>query len=81
MHAGVPAIHMNFPEYERIQEKGPVGVLVKELEVDELRKAILKLEQDKEYYQHCAENALRLAEEYQWGKEQVTLQNLFKSLK
>ena len=81
MHAGVPAIHMNFPEYERIQEKAPIGVLIKELEVGELRKAILKLEQDEVYYQSCAENALRLAEEYQWDKEQVTLQNLFKALK
>lgn len=80
MHAGVPGIHMNFPEYARIQESGPIGVLIDELNETALRKAILKLHEDSLYYQNCVEGCLRLAKEYQWDKEQVKLQKLYRSL-
>lgn len=81
MHAGVPGIHMNFPEYARIQEQGPIGVLIDDLNPHSLRQAILRLHEDQVFYQNCVSNALRLSEDYQWEKEQEKLKALYRQLR
>lgn len=50
IHAGIPAIHMSFPEYEMILRDYPVGVTIKHFDVDELVVAIKSLMENQSMY-------------------------------
>jgi len=80
MYAGIPAIHMNFPEYACINEELEIGVLVKDLAPETLLAAIQKLTTDEEYYKKLVENCKLGLEVFNWEKEEKRLIELYKSV-
>lgn len=76
MHAGVPSISNNFPEYRKINEKYEVAVLA-EATVESLVAAINFLLINKPFYEKLKQNCLRAREEFNWQKEEQKLLQLY----
>lgn len=73
IQADVPAIHMDFPEYQKIMKQHQVGLLIPNLEVDNLRAAILTLLENETLYQQLKRNCKAAKEVYIWEKEAAKL--------
>ena len=71
--AGVPAIHMNFPEYQSLMQEFEVGILVNDLEKDTIAKSVNTLLQQKYFYQKLKMNCGEAREEWNWGREERRL--------
>lgn len=67
--AGLPVIMSDIPEHRYLNEKYNIGLIIKEDTAEELAKAVLKLYNDKEFYNKCAENARTLSNEINWENE------------
>jgi glycosyltransferase involved in cell wall biosynthesis len=78
MHAGIPQVTSDFPEYRIINEKYKVAALI-DLNVQAIVKTINKLLSDQEYYDELAGNAVQARKEYNWQKEAETLIQIYKS--
>jgi glycosyltransferase involved in cell wall biosynthesis len=80
IQAGIPAIHMDFPEYRRLQEHQDVCILIKDLKIDAIINAIKQLLEDDQYYGKLRRNCLIAKEIYVWEKEETHLVNLYQQL-
>lgn len=80
MHAGVPQLVVDFPEYRRLNDIYQVAELV-ELTPDALAAAINRLLRDEPArYQQLAHNCRRARLELNWQREEQTLLALYASL-
>ncbi len=73
VHAGVPVITMNFPEYSKLNQQFEVAVLVNDLQKDTIVHAITLLEQDKDAYFRLKNNCLRARSTWNWQQEERKL--------
>ncbi|MBK7408366.1 MAG: glycosyltransferase [Saprospirales bacterium] len=78
IQAGIPSVHMDFPEYRSLQEEYGVFHLVPDLKRETLVGAIKKLLVDKAYYESLRENCRHAAEELVWEKEEKRLLEIYK---
>ena len=66
--AGLPAIHMNFPEYQNLINKFQVGVTIPNLHSDHIVSAVRLIENNyNEYYENC----LKAHDILNWKQEQI----------
>jgi glycosyltransferase involved in cell wall biosynthesis len=79
MQAGLPAIHMDFPEYRKINEQFEVAILLKKLDEEELTKEIEGLLSDTARYQNMVEECRKAAEVFIWEKEKKELLKIIHS--
>lgn len=79
MHAGIPQITVDFPEYKCINDRIKVAELIP-LKVEEIVKAANKLLYDREYYQIMVSNTLVARKEYNWQKESQNLLEIYKAI-
>lgn len=79
IQAGLPAIHINFPEYKNINDKYQIGVLIEDLSPDAISGAVTKLE-NVEFYIRLKANCERAAEELCWEKEKAKLIDIYNKL-
>ncbi len=79
IQAGLPAIHINFPEYAEINEQYHVAELVDDLSVASIVKAVNKLN-DENHYARLQQNCIIAATELCWEKEQDKLVAIYDSL-
>jgi len=77
IHAGIPAIHPNFPEYQQINQKYDIGILVDDLKEATLATAIHTLLNDPDLYQQLQKNCLSAAKELNWRREEQRLIELY----
>lgn len=80
MHAGLPQIAMNFPEYRKINEQYPIAVLLDELSVEGVAVSIMEIMQHKQLLQQMHQNALQAREVYCWQKEETILLHFYQQL-
>lgn len=78
MYAGIPAIHMNFPEYTCINKELEIGVLVEDLAPKTLLKAIQKLTTNEAYYSQLVNNCQLGLEVFNWEIEEKRLVEIYK---
>lgn len=76
----IPAIHMAFPEYEYLNKKYEIGVLINDLETKTILKAIEELS-DETFYQRIVNNCKKAKEVLNWEEEEKVLLSLYKNLK
>ena len=69
IQAGVPALHMDFPEYRAIVEKYPVGLLMSNLDAALIAKTIQDLQGNEKAHRTMRQACHLAAEEYCWEKE------------
>lgn len=76
----VPAINMDFPEYQRLNEVYETSVLLKELEPRILADTINKLLESKELYNRLKKNCQQAARIFVWEKEAKKLFDFYKKV-
>jgi glycosyltransferase involved in cell wall biosynthesis len=80
IHAGLPQITMNFPEYRHINDQYEVALLIDEAQPETLRNAIRKLRADRAYYEQLQNNCLEACQRYNWQRESEKLLELYNQI-
>jgi glycosyltransferase involved in cell wall biosynthesis len=79
IHAGVPQLVIDFPEYRQLNEKYKVGLLTG-LNVQEIREKLELLLTDKALYQTLVKNCELAKQELNWKQEEQRLISFYKGL-
>lgn len=69
LHDGLPAIHMDYPEYRKLITEYEVGVLVGTVSVDSIAEAVAELTRGKKQYEGFAERCDQARSMYHWERE------------
>lgn len=77
MHAEVPSLNMDFPEYKNILAIHKVGLTIKELNPKEIALAINSLLTDKETYELMRANCKTAKTQFNWQKESQLLKEIY----
>ncbi|MEZ5013335.1 MAG: glycosyltransferase [Chitinophagales bacterium] len=80
IHAGIPQVTMQFPEYEALNTLFNVAVLVPDLDPDHIRTAIQRLLQDEALYHSLAENTKEAKKHLHWQEEEKKLIHIYRSI-
>lgn len=80
MHAGLPQVAMDYPEYRRINEEFRVAVLIASPDVEKIADAINHTITDEKLLDELRANCLRAREQYCWDAEEKLLINFYKRL-
>ena len=80
IHAGIPQICINFPEYKRLNDQYHVGLLIDDLDQDTIKAAVKTLLSDKNKYGEFKENCLVCRRELNWQNEEKKLISLYERL-
>lgn len=80
MHAGVPSVNMDFPEYRNIISKYEVGFLIQDLKKDTIVKAINQALADQPRLINMKNNCISASQMYQWQKEESKLKEALAKL-
>ncbi|MEM1121126.1 MAG: glycosyltransferase [Bacteroidota bacterium] len=80
IHAEVPAIHMDFPEYRAINQKCQIGLLIDNLAQNTIVTAIQQLLNDQDLYNQLKRNCRAAKKVYNWEKEAQKLVKIYQNL-
>lgn len=80
LHAGIPQIAMDYPEYRAFNEKYGVAILIKELTATAIVEAVKSLYYDELQYERMKTNCLWASRENCWERESVKLIAFYQSL-
>lgn len=80
MHAGVPQLCNQYPEYEKANARFEIASLIAEPSPENIAASLNKLLNDDAYYQRLAQNCLLAREVYCWQQEEKTLINIYQQL-
>jgi uncharacterized LabA/DUF88 family protein len=80
IHAEVPQITMNFPEYKKLNEPHPVALLIDDTTPTKIAAAINKLSGDAVVYKEMQQNCVRLREKLNWQTEEKALLSFYQSI-
>ncbi len=67
--AGLPVIMSDIPEHRYLNNKYQFGVILPEDTPGELAKAVKRLYEDREFYETCRRNAVKMSQEVNWERE------------
>lgn len=77
IQTGIPQITMNFQEYRKINEAFEVAVLIDDLSVNDIEKALNDLLSDEALYLRLKRNCLSARAVYNWQNEEIKLLNFY----
>jgi len=80
IHAGIPQVTMNYPEYRKINDQYKIAELIDDLNPETISKAINKLLHDRELYLVLKENCFLAKQELNWQNEKSKLLNFYQQL-
>jgi glycosyltransferase involved in cell wall biosynthesis len=80
IHATVPQVTMNYPEYKKINDQYKVAELIDDPEPAAISKAINKLLNDKNLYLELKDNCAKARKELNWENEKEKLINFYHEL-
>lgn len=80
IQAGLPSIQMNFPEYDRINAQYHVFILIDNLDIQNITKAIKSLLEDKVLFENLRQNCMSAREVLIWEKESEKLIAIYERL-
>ena len=67
--AGLPVIMSDIPEHRFLNEKYDFGIIIPENTPKAFADAVIRLYEDKEFYNRLSENAKKLSQEVNWENE------------
>ncbi len=79
MHAQIPSINMNFPEYQKMNACYETAILIDSLEVEDIQNAIEQMS-DTNTYKRLQQNCLQAKAEFNWQMESKKLIELYQQL-
>jgi glycosyltransferase involved in cell wall biosynthesis len=77
IHAAVPQITMNFPEYKKINDQEAVALLIDETTSEKISTAVNNLAQDVVLYNKLKENCVRQRLVLNWQQEEIKLVSFY----
>jgi len=80
LHAGVPAVHMDFPEYRHLVQQWGIGILLEQLDKHVLSQQLQLLAHQPERWQQLRANCLTARQHLHWQKEATRLRHIFAHL-
>ena len=80
IHAGIPQVTMNYPEYKKINDQFKIAELIDDLDPENIAKAINRLINNKELYFQLKQNCLLARQKLNWQKEKDRLLNFYEEL-
>lgn len=80
IHAGVPSVNMDFPEYRHIIGKYSVGITIPNLDIETIAAAINNLLSNPEKRDQMAKECIKAKLVYNWETERKKLMNIIDSL-
>ena len=80
IHAGIPQVTMNYPEYKKINDQFKIAELIDDLDPENIARAINKLLTNKELYLLLKQHCLAAKQELNWQKEKDKLLNFYEGL-
>lgn len=80
MHAGLPQLAMNFPEYQKINKEYKIAVLLDTLSVESVSETINRMMIDEALLNELEQNALKAREVYNWQNEEKKLIQFYREV-
>ena len=80
IHAGIPQVTMNYPEYKKLNDQYKIAELIDDLNPEAIAGAINKLINNKELYSQLKQNCLAAKQELNWQIEKNKLLNFYEEL-
>ncbi len=80
IHASVPQVCIDFPEYRKVNDEYNVALLVKDCSVEEIKNALERLITDKQLYMQLQKNCEVCRENLNWQNEEKKLLALYNEL-
>ena len=80
IHAGIPQVTMNYPEYRRINDEYKVAELIDDLDPETIANAMNRLLKNQEHYLQLEQNCLKARQELNWQKEKSKLLSFYQEL-
>jgi glycosyltransferase involved in cell wall biosynthesis len=80
IHAGLPQIVMNFPEYARLNQQFEVAVLMDDLIPERIAETVNNLMENDVLYQRLRANCLKAREVLNWQQEEKKLLRFYQSV-
>lgn len=79
IHAGLPQITVNYPEYQKINNQFEIAVLLDDISPKRIAEAINNLLADDVLYKRLKENCLKAREVLNWQQEEKNLIHFYQS--
>jgi glycosyltransferase involved in cell wall biosynthesis len=76
IHAEIPSVNMNYPEYQYIIHEYEIGVLIDDLTEKSISTPIIQLLNDQEKLEKMRQSCRQAKKKYNWQNESVKLKNL-----
>jgi glycosyltransferase involved in cell wall biosynthesis len=80
IHAGLPQVTMNYPEYQKINSRFEVALLIDNTEPKSIADALNKLLDDDVLHSRLKENCLAARKELNWKQEEQKLLSFYQSV-
>jgi len=80
IHAGIPQITMNFPEYKRINDEIEVAILIDNVETETIAEAINSLLYNLPKYKAIQSNCIASKKIYNWQVEEKKLLSFYEKI-
>lgn len=80
MHAGIPQLTVNYPEYRHVNEQFEISVLIHDTDADSIAKALNTLLHDANLHARLKQNCLKAREVYCWQNEEKKLLHFYQAL-
>lgn len=80
IQCGIPQVSMNFPEYNSINSRYEIAVLIDNLSVPKLVEAITTLYNDGSLYEQLQANCIVASRDLTWEREESRLINFYRTL-
>ena len=78
--AGLPVIMSDIPEHRLLNDKYQFGLIIEDNTLKSFEKAVMRLYEDKEFYQACVDNAKHMVEVITWENEFRSLLEYLKEI-
>jgi len=80
IHAEIPQVAVNFPEYKKLNDQFEVAVLLDEINPEKIAEAINNLLNNDVLYERLRKNCIMARETLNWQQEEQKLLNFYQSL-
>lgn len=80
IHAGLPQITVNYPEYQKINSQFEIAVLLEDISPEKIAGAINNLLTDNVLYAKLKGNCLKAREKLNWQQEEKKLLSIYQSV-
>ncbi|MCB9340856.1 MAG: glycosyltransferase [Lewinellaceae bacterium] len=80
IQAGIPSLNMAFPEYEKINRRYQVFVLLETLDPEKIAEVVESLRNDNVLYANIVKGCWAASDYYTWENEEKTLLNFYRNV-